>query len=119
MTNPELRTACCFLSADYADTVEYLDNHAEGLELEALLGNPAHTERLNQAAHLLRSASELLQPLIATALATRTDINGLNVSELPGLWSEDDITATCPHCDGGLTEANVDRGHCPHCAENL
>lgn len=50
-------------ATDYADTIDHLDNFAEGLELEATYGNPADTERLTKTAKLLRRAMQQLQPL--------------------------------------------------------
>jgi hypothetical protein len=59
--------------ADYADTIEHLDNYAEGLELEATFGNPADTERLGRAAKLLRRAIIQLQPLAQADEITAAD----------------------------------------------
>lgn len=60
-------------ATDYADTIDHLDNFAEGLELEATYGNPADTERLSKAALLLRRAIALLQPLADAAEITAAD----------------------------------------------
>ena len=48
--------------SDYADTIGNLSNYAEGLELEATLGNPADTKRLSKAALSLRDAIDWLRP---------------------------------------------------------
>jgi len=58
---------------DYADTIDHLDNYAEGLELEATFGNPADTERLGRAAKLLRRAINQLQPLAQADEITAAD----------------------------------------------
>ena len=50
-------------ATDYADTIDYLSDFAEGLELEAMVGNPVDTERLSKAALLLRRTIVLLEHL--------------------------------------------------------
>ena len=48
---------------DYADTISYLSDFAEGLELEITHGSPADPARLHKASLLLHRAIALLQPL--------------------------------------------------------